>query len=102
MHVDPLELSVIIGAVIPLLVALVTKLHASSTIKSLSLVFLTAVSTVVTQVVAAGGTFDARHLLINFAETFVVAIATYYGVYKPTGVAPAVQEKTAAFGVGPS
>lgn len=100
MHVDPATLGIILAAGIPLLVAVVTKWRASPGLKTYVLLGLSAAAGVVTQVVAAKGDFTWQGVLKSFAEIAVIAIATHYGVYKPTGVSAAVNDKTCEFGIG--
>lgn len=96
---DAQTIALLSGVVIPLLVGLVSKLNASSGLKAIINAFLSAVAgtlATVTQVTAP----QVRDFVIAILSTWVVSVATYYGVYKPTGVAGTVAEKTAGFGLG--
>lgn len=59
---------------------------------------LSAIGAVIAQVIPAH--FEWKPFIISWALTFVVSVATYFGVYKPTGVAPAVNHSTGSFGLG--
>lgn len=88
-----------VATLIPILVGLVTKEVASAKLKSLLLAVLSGLAAVGTAFVDGGGVLT-QETLTMFAQTFVIAVATYYGFWKPTNVAPAVQHKTATFGLG--
>lgn len=92
--------NLLVGTVIPLLVALVTKEVASSGVKGVLNAVLSAIGGALTVYVAAGGAVDVVGMAHAGIETFVVSIATYYGVYKATGLSTKVQAKTANVGVG--
>lgn len=92
-------IALLTGVIIPLLVGLLTKLNASSTIKSILNFGLSALAGGLATVTSDAG-FEWKPFLVNFAFTWVISIATYYGLWRPTGVAPAVQEATPEFGLG--
>lgn len=97
MYSNMTVIALLSGVIIPLLVGLLTKLNASSGVKAIfnfGLSALTAVLATVTD------TFEWKALLVNFGLTWAVSVATYYGLWCPTGVAPAVQEATPDFGIG--
>lgn len=84
-------LSLLIGVVLPILVGVVTTEVTSGGVKAVLLAFLSAVAGVLTDV-AAGG-FDLKTSLVNWLVVFLVAVATHFGFWKPTGVTPFVQER---------
>lgn len=86
------------GVIVPLLVGLLTKLNASSALKSILNLGLTAAGSLLA--VANEATFQWKLFVTNWAIAWVVAVATYYGFYKPSGVSGQVQESTAGFGLG--
>lgn len=100
-HVDTQLVSVLIGIVIPLLTGLLTKLQAASAVKAVCTAVLTVITGAVTTVA-----MEPEHAIVLYdflyatGLAFVSSIATYYGFWKPTGVAPAVSTKTAGFGIG--
>lgn len=99
-EVDVHILSLILGTVIPLLVGILTKINASSGVKAVANAFLSALAGVLTTLINAGGVFEWRSVVLTTLLTWVVSVATYYGLYKPTKTAQVVQLKTANFGVG--
>lgn len=91
-------LALLSGVIIPLLVGFLTKLNASSGVKAILNFGLSAATAALALVNEAD--FEWRPFLVNWALTWVVSIATYYGLWKPTGTSGAVQESTADFGIG--
>lgn len=91
--------ALLVGVVIPLLVGLLTKLNASSGIKSILNLGFTALGTAL---VTFNQTtvWNWKTFAINFGLGWAVSIGTYYGFYKPTGVAGTVAKATPNFGVG--
>jgi VIT1/CCC1 family predicted Fe2+/Mn2+ transporter len=78
-------LSALIGVVLPILVALVTKNAHSATLKSVLLLILSAVSGFLTELQTSGN-FVWQQALFGAVMTFVVGVATLFGLWKPTGV----------------
>lgn len=95
---DMTVIALITGVIVPLLVGLLTKINASPSVKSVLNFGLSALGGVLATFSA--DTFEWKGFLVNFALTWVISIATYYGLWRPTGVAPAVQEATPEFGLG--
>ena len=91
-------LTVLTGVIVPLLVGLVTKSSASSGLKAFVNLILTAIGTALAQVIPA--TFEWKSFFISWLIAFAVSAGTYYGFYKPTGIAPAVNQSTGNVGVG--
>lgn len=87
-----------VAVVIPLLVGLVTKEVTSSAVKAIVLAALSAVAGLATAYVDAGGLFT-EEALQSAVTYFAVAVTTYFGLYKPTGITGKVQEKTSGFGL---
>lgn len=90
--------TVLSGVVIPLLVGVLTKMAAPAWLKSISNAALSALGSVLST--AQLDYWNWKWFIISWASTFTVSIASYYGVWKPTGVAPRVQEATAKIGIG--
>lgn len=87
-------LSAMIAVVLPLLVGLVTKYSTSSRVKSLLLLALSAVSSFFTEWLAtvnANADFNWQQALFGTILTFAVAVGSYLGLLKPTGVSDAAQ-----------
>lgn len=83
-------IALLVGVVLPSIVALVTKQLASSRFKSLTLLGLSAASTVLVPLVGQE-TVDLASLGSSFLTTFGVAVLAYYGIYKPTGTTDRIQ-----------
>lgn len=99
---DPTTVVRILGLLIPILTAVVTKRVASQGLKSVVTLVLSAVTAGVAVLVADDGGWAWQAFVNAFINTFLPAIAMYYGFWKPTGVAGSVAAKTEHFGVGPS
>jgi len=97
---DTQLLTVLTGVVVPLLVGLVTKSSAAAGIKSFVNLILTALGTALAQVLPTGASFGWKAFFIQWFIAFAVSAGTYYGFYKPTGIAPAVQQSTGKVGIG--
>ena len=92
----------IIGLLIPVLTALITKRLASQGLKAVTTTVLSAVTAAAAVLVAADGHSFAWQAFVNaFINAFVPAIVTYYGLWKPTGVTGSVAAATHRFGIGP-
>lgn len=98
---EPWVVAIIGGTLIPLLVGVATKLGASPGLKAVIGLVLVAVVTALNVIVTNNGTFVIRDVVVLFATTFVVHVASYYGLWKPIGggAAPGA-EATKNFGVG--
>ena len=83
-------LGVLIGAVLPLLVGLVTNANTSPRVKSLLLVGLTALTAVLTEA-QTKGTFVWQQALLTFIAAFATAMTLHLGLYKPTGATAKTQ-----------
>lgn len=81
-------LNLVVVLLIPTITAVITKEMATSRAKSLTLVALTALLSVATGVSDVGG-FTYIGLTGLFVQNVVVAVAMYYGVAKPNGLAGA-------------
>ena len=84
--------------VIPMLVAVLTRAQASAGLKSILNVLLSALASVLQQLIP--GTFEWVPFFVNWLVTFVFNVGVYYGFYKPTQVAPALNRSTGSFGIG--
>lgn len=87
-----------VGAVLPLIVGLVTKEVTNSGVKAVLLAALAALAGVGQAYVDDNGILtDAT--LTDAVTYFVIAVTSYFGVLKPTGVSGAVQSATKNVGV---
>ncbi len=87
------------GTLVPLIVGLVTKLRASSAVKGLANLVLSAVAGVIAAAIAGGGILTKQSVVAGFLS-LVGSVGAYYGVLKPTGVTGAIQVATADIGLG--
>lgn len=96
-HIDwILVLGPIIGIVLPLLVAIVTKVSTSSAVKAILLAALALVTNLLVGIDNALTTHTAYDLgaaLILALGTFVVSVAVHYGLWKATGITDDLQTK---------
>ena len=89
-----------LGFLIPLVTALVTKHFASSQLKALVTAFLAVLTGTIGTLVALDGGWDWSGFIDNFLNAFVTAIAAYYGLLKPIGLAGSVAHATRNLGIG--
>lgn len=99
-NLDAATASRALGLLIPLLVALLTKRVASSRTKAVLNIVASALAGSAAYLVAADGGYDVEGFVNAALNTIIVSVATYYGLYKPTGITDTVQNKTANFGIG--
>lgn len=93
---DPLAVvQLIIAFILPVLVGLVTTRVTSPAVKAWLLAALTLLTSLLTELARAltsGVVYDIGAALMLALPTFVVSVSTYYGLWKPTGVAGAAQD----------
>lgn len=93
---DPaLVVQLVLAVVLPILVGLVTTRVTKGSIKAWLLAGLTLVTALLTQLgtaIAAQTPFDVGLALISVIPAFAISVATYYGLWKPTGVGQAAQD----------
>lgn len=93
--------SILLGFGLPLLVAVVTKIKAARAIKAACLLALSIITGLVTTSVGSdGGAVISSTALISAIIAWVTGMASYYGLWKPSGVAGSVAQKTDGFGIG--
>ena len=104
-------LNVLVSAVLPLVVAFVTKRFANATVRGLILLLLSAITGCLTQIQAAGGTFELKAAVVYVAISFITAVAAHSGVLNgavtgdsgpilralPGGVGPVDYKKKVAY-----
>ena len=98
-NIDVQFAAILIGTALPILVGIVSKLEASSRLKASLLALLSAAGGVLAVSIEGGGIIE-QETVIAAATTYIAAVATYYGFWKPTGVTPAVQSATPNVGLG--
>jgi len=95
------SLVTLIAPLLPLVVDAVAKSNESPAFKSLMLAGLGAVATVLEAAVIDGDTAVlSTEVLARTLVVFAIAIASFFGLLKPTGISDAVENRTASFGVG--
>jgi uncharacterized membrane protein (UPF0136 family) len=95
----PLLLWLLVAIVLPILVGLVTTKETSPARKAIFLALLALVAGVLSQLLAAiqaGLPYDLFAGLVQGVATFLIAVAVYFGLWKPTGVTTAAQAVGAA------
>jgi hypothetical protein len=100
LELDVSVLARVQGMVIPLLTGLITKKVASSRLKAFCTAMLSLLGSVVAVAIAADGKVVLGDWVDTFVTTLVTATATYYGFWKPTGTAEAVQDIAPTLGLG--
>jgi hypothetical protein len=86
---------IVLAVVLPILVGLVTTRVTASSTKAWLLAGLTLVTSVVTQLanaITTGTPFDLGLALLAVIPAFAISVATYYGLWKPTGVGEKMQD----------
>ena len=91
--------NLIIGALLPALVAFVTKREASPRVKSTALAVLTVVSSVAVEF-AARGAFSGRDLLTALVVQYVTSQTAYAALLRPAGVTAAIAGLKPDLGLG--
>lgn len=99
-EVDVTVLTFVAGSILPLLTGLLTKLKASSKVKSLMNLGLSLVGGAVAYLVAHNGQADFQSLFMAVGTVYLASGTSYNNLWKPTGVAERVQNATANIGVG--
>jgi hypothetical protein len=86
--------SLILGVILPLIVALVTTRVTSPSTKAWLLAGLSAVTGFLTEYAHSigSGSFDWMAALIAWLGTFLVAVGTYYGLWQHTAVQSKLQD----------
>lgn len=102
--VAPWVYSLIAGLATPLLTGLIMKVTAHSALTAVINAVLVAISAVVGQIVLGSGTLPVQNTLVMAVSIFVVNVATFFGLWKPTVGAnfSAVSPAVANAGIGPS
>jgi hypothetical protein len=87
-------LQLVIAVILPLVVGLVTKEVTSANVKAVLLLALSALTAFLTSWLNAAQQnvpFDIGAALFAFIATFVVGVATHFGLWKPTGTTDKAQ-----------
>lgn len=98
LYSDMTLLVLLTGVVVPLLVGLLTKLNASTGVKAVLNLGLTALGAALVTSNQTG--FEWKTFAVNFGVAWAVSVGTYYGFYKPTGTADKVAKIAPEVGIG--
>lgn len=99
MFLNVSQWALLFGAVMPMLVGLVTKANASANTKAVTLLVLNAVNGVLTEYFATPDGFDWRNACVSALAALITSVATYYGFLKHNGNL-GLNKATATFGLG--
>lgn len=93
---DPtLVIQLVLAVLMPIAVGLVTTRVTAGSTKAWLLAGLTLATSLITQLgdaVARQGAFDLGVALLTVIPAFAISVASYYGLWKPTGVGQAAQD----------
>lgn len=98
--VSPLVLAFVIGSVVPLVTAVAARLKASSPVKALLNLVLCIAGGVLAAFQANPGGLTWLQIAQAVIATYLASGVTYSHLWKPTGVAPAIQRATRSVGIG--
>lgn len=98
--VNPAALAYALGFIVPVLVALLAKQQAPPALKAILNAVLVCVAGLLSVAIKQQGHLDLYGWAVAIAEAAVASWASYYGFWKPTGVAPSLHSATARFGIG--
>jgi hypothetical protein len=83
-------LNIVVSLLLPLLVGVLTKASWNGNLKAVILLAVAALSAGLTELISAGSLDDWKLILGQTAINWLVAVATHFHVWKPTGVAAEV------------
>ncbi len=84
--VDTYWVNLALGVALPMIVALVTNRLATGQVKTIVLLVLTVVGTVLQTVIANDGRFVVKEMLLYFVITLATAITSHFGILQPLRV----------------
>lgn len=92
----------LVGLLIPLLIAFVTKARLGQPWKALIVLFFSTVAGVIaSQVGPVPASLSGwGHVMLSVIMTYLAAAVSYMATWKPTGVSTKINEATADFGIG--
>lgn len=99
MFLNVSQWALLFGALMPMLVGIITKANASPNTKAVTLLVLNAVNGVLTEYFATPDGFDWRNALVSALAALVTSVATYYGFLKHNDNL-GLNKATAKFGIG--
>ena len=99
MFLNVSQWALLFGAVMPMLVGVITKANASANVKAVTLLVLNAVNGVLTEYFATPDGFDWRNAIVTALAALITSVATYYGFLKHNDNL-GLNRATATFGLG--
>ena len=84
-------ITLIVSVFAPIAVGLVTKISTASSVKAVLLALIAAVMGVLNGFLDSPSGFDLYPALISAVEVFTISVATYVGLWRPTGVSNQAQ-----------
>ena len=99
MFLNVSQWALLFGAIMPMLVGIVTKAHASANLKATVLLVLDAVGGVLAEYFATPDNFDWRNACVSALAALITSVATYYGFLKHNDNL-GLNRVTATFGLG--
>jgi hypothetical protein len=100
----PQALTFAIGVILPLLVGLVTRWNAAAGVRAVLLLALSAVTSLLTELLDAlntGTPFELGPMLLAAFGAFLIGVGTHFGLWAPTGAAAAVKHTGGFIGGSP-
>jgi hypothetical protein len=79
-------LTILAQVLLPIAVAVVTRASANGSVKAVTLLAMTTSTQFVSAWAEGFDHFDLPRAGLNAAVGFTISVATYYGLWKPTGV----------------
>lgn len=86
------QVAALVGVVLPLIIAVIQKQHWRNAIRVAVAVFVCFVAAVITSYTK--GTLNLHDLATSLFIIFTLTKTTYLGVWKPSGIAPAIESAT--------
>lgn len=99
-NIDAMLLALLSGSIIPFVTGLVTKMSASSKLKAGLSIVLAGVVAVVAYATDTAGVGTWKEATFIFVAAAIAQASSWQGVWKPTGIGPAVADITADVGIG--
>lgn len=91
----------ITGILIPILVGIITKLHAPAAVKAIAHAFLAGIAgLIITATTLDGVAVISREALVTAFITWMVGVVAYFGFLVPTNISPKINVATANIGIG--
>lgn len=91
--------ALLFGALMPMVVGIITKANASANTKAVTLLVLDALNGVLTEYFATPNGFDWRNAIVSALAALITSVATYYGFLKHNDNL-GLNRATATFGLG--